>query len=99
MHPDAEIAPKERAVYRDLADGAGGVLLHLDTAAYHGVNEIGALIWEMLGDGTNFATLVERVRGELLEEPDTLEDDVAQFVEALRQRDLVEVRASDRSTP
>ena len=42
MDDAARIVPNPRAVYRKLADGAGGVVLHLDTAAYHGVNETGA---------------------------------------------------------
>ena len=34
-----------------LAEGEGGVLLHLDSGQYHGVNPVGLAIWELLEDG------------------------------------------------
>ena len=37
-----------RVEYRGMGEREGGVLLHLDTAAYHGLNEVGALIWRLL---------------------------------------------------
>ena len=35
---DQMIRPNPRSTFRELAEGSGGVLLHLDTAAYHGLN-------------------------------------------------------------
>ena len=60
--PDVLVRPNPRAVYRDLADGAGGVVLHLDTAVYHGVNAFGAHVWSSLGEGVTFADLMAGIR-------------------------------------
>jgi hypothetical protein len=90
--PDTRISRNERAVHRELASG-GGVLLHLDTAAYHGVNDIGALIWTLL-DGSTVAEVAEQLQGHLKEAPPSLVDDVEEFVEALASRDLVRLEPS-----
>ncbi len=83
------IQPNPRVTYRKLADGSGGVLLHLDTAAYHGLNETGVTIWGLIGDGVTFGQLIEGLRGTLDEVPDDLEDDVAGFISGLAERGLV----------
>jgi hypothetical protein len=92
IEPGTRVTRNERAVHRELASG-GGVLLHLDTAAYHGVNEIGALIWSLL-DGDPVADVARRLEKELRETPPSLVDDVQEFVEALAERDLVRVETS-----
>ena len=83
------VAPHPRVVFRPLDGQSGGVVLHLGSAAYHGVNAIGALILSEIEDGPTFGTLVERVRGELADAPPELESDVAEFLTALAARDLV----------
>ena len=75
-------------MFRELVDG-GGVLLNLDTAAYHGLNQIGTIIWSLLDGGTRFADLVGALRGRIEAAPSNLEEDVAEFLEGLAQRDLV----------
>jgi hypothetical protein len=87
IEPGTRVTRNERAVHRELASG-GGVLLHLDTAAYHGVNEIGALIWTLL-DGGTVVDVAKRLEKELRDSPPSLVDDVEEFVEALAKRDLV----------
>lgn len=77
-----------RATYRQLADGSA-VILHLDTTAYHTVNETGAAIWALLADGSTLGEVVEGLAAELEERPDSLEDDTMAFVEALAERGLV----------
>ena len=74
-------------MFREL-DGTG-VLLNLDTAGYHGLNRLGALIWTLLGSGMSFGQLVNEVRSRVQNEPPELQDDVAEFLDGLRQRDLV----------
>ena len=91
IEPDARVVPNPRAVFRKLAEGSGGVVLHLDTAAYHGVNEVGAHIWNLLGSGMRFGDLVAKVKEDVDGAPPTLEDEVAEFVEALHARELVSV--------
>jgi len=79
-----------RAVHRRLSGEEGAVILHLDTAAYHGLNQVGSLIWELIGDeGTVMGQLVAQLRAQLAEAPADLEDHVLEFLEALAERDIV----------
>jgi hypothetical protein len=86
---DQMIRPNPRSTFRELAEGTGGVLLHLDTAAYHGLNEIGVAIWSLIQPGITFGALVDALRSQITDAPAALDDDVATFVDDLRQRDLV----------
>jgi hypothetical protein len=85
---DARIRVNPRVEHRSLT-GGDAVLLHLDTAAYHGLNPIGELIWGSVGSGTTFGRLVATVRGRLDDAPAALEEDVAAFLSDLVERDLV----------
>jgi Coenzyme PQQ synthesis protein D (PqqD) len=91
---DTLIRPNPRVVHRELADEAGGVLLHLDTGAYHGLSATGALIWKLLGEGKTFGTLMAEFTAEVDDAPPEAESEVAQFLEELRERDLVIVGSS-----
>jgi Coenzyme PQQ synthesis protein D (PqqD) len=86
---DQMIRPNPRSTFRELAEGSGGVLLHLDTAAYHGLNEIGVAIWSLIQPGITFGALVDALRSQITDAPAALDADVATFLEDLRQRDLV----------
>jgi hypothetical protein len=86
---DQMIRPNPRSTFRELAEGSGGVLLHLDTAAYHGLNEIGVAIWSLIQPGITFGALVDALRSQITDAPAALGDDVATFLDDLRQRDLV----------
>jgi hypothetical protein len=86
---DQMIRPNPRSTFRELAEGSGGVLLHLDTAAYHGLNEIGVAIWSLIQPGITFGALVDALRSQIADAPAALDDDVATFLDDLRQRDLV----------
>jgi coenzyme PQQ synthesis protein D (PqqD) len=88
MDATTTIRRDPRATYRQLADGSA-VILHLDTTAYHTVNETGAAIWELLADGATLADVVEGLAARLDERPDGLEPDTVAFVEALAERGLV----------
>jgi hypothetical protein len=87
----AEIRRSDRAVHRELADNAGGVILHLDSSAYYSLNSVGLMIWELLADGPTLAQLVERLRAQIPDAPPELEDDVREFLDELRQRELVAI--------
>jgi hypothetical protein len=86
---DTMIRRNPKAVFREFEDGAG-VLLHLETTAYHGVNRVGALIWRLLDTEVTFGHLMEGLRDRLDGAPESLEEDVTQFIDELRERDLVE---------
>jgi hypothetical protein len=77
-----------RAEFRSLGDAEGGVVLHLDTAAYHGLNTVGALIWN-LADGRTFQEIVDEVKRQVDDAPPTLEQEIEDFIRALRERDLL----------
>ena len=94
IDPNTRVVPNPRAVYRKLAEGSGGVVLHLDTAAYHGVNETGALIWSTLGSGRQFGELLEALREEFVGAPASLDDEVAAFLTDLEERNLLAFEAS-----
>jgi hypothetical protein len=78
-------------VARDLAEGEGGVLLHLDSGQYHGVNPIGLAIWELIDDGCTVADVVDRLRDRVEDPPADLEGDVLRFVTRVHERDLLVV--------
>ena len=78
-----------RVESRSLGEGEGGVLLHLDTAAYHGLNEVGVLIWSLLEEPKAFDVLIQELRGELQELPEQFEEEINQFLGELAERDLI----------
>lgn len=86
------IRPNPRVEHRTLTGGEA-VLLHLDTAAYHGLNATADLIWEAVGGGSTFGDLVTAIRERLADAPQALEDDIAAFVAALAERDLLLLEA------
>lgn len=89
MEPSQRIRRSDRAVFRELTEDEGGVLLHLDSGAYHGLNAMGTLIWGLIGDGSSLLDLVEQVRAGLSDPPGELEADVTAFINDLVERDLL----------
>lgn len=87
--PTDVVRPNPRAVYRELAEGAGGVVLHLDTAAYHGVNAFGAFVWGLLADAPTFESLCARIRAEVQGLPSDVEGEVGGYLSDLHERTLV----------
>lgn len=83
----------DRAVCRKLADEQGAVVLHLDTAAYHGVNEFGALVWDRLAHEQTCGQLLAGLGRELDAPPSGWQDEVVAFLGALAERDLVTATA------
>jgi Coenzyme PQQ synthesis protein D (PqqD) len=77
------------ATYRTLATGRSGVLLHLESGEYHGLNEIGCRIWELIDGERTTDDIIEAIRAEVDDPPATLADDVTGFIDAMRERDLI----------
>lgn len=87
---DEVFAQNSRVAYRDLAEDEGGVLLHLDTGQYHGINSLGVLIWRLLDGAPRTApAIVAELAGRVEAPPDVLQRDVSRFLAELRERDLV----------
>jgi hypothetical protein len=78
-------------VFRALEDEQGGVLLHLESGEYHGLNDLGSLIWRLIENECTFAALVEGVRSQTEDAPQDVEQDVAGFLDDLNRRNLVEL--------
>jgi Coenzyme PQQ synthesis protein D (PqqD) len=77
-----------RVEYRSMEEG-GGVLLNLDTAAYHGLNQVGGLIWGLLEEPKSFDVLLPELRGQLQDVPARFEEEIRQFLSELAERDLI----------
>ncbi len=82
---------KPDVVFRAVQEGEGGVLLHLESGEYHGLNQLGCVIWGLMEGDRTFGDLVIDVRGQLEDPPAGVEQDVSTFLEGLRDRDLVEL--------
>jgi hypothetical protein len=88
MEPSTTVTRSPRAAYRQLTDGSA-VILHLDTAAYHSVNETGAAIWEVLEHASTVGAVIDELGSRLDQTPPSLPDDVSEFLGALAERGLV----------
>jgi hypothetical protein len=87
---DSVLIPDGDVVFRRLEPGSGGVLLTLSSGDYFGVNDTGALVWELLGvGGRRLADLFPAVRAQLHDPPDDLEDDIRGFLRSMLERGLV----------
>ena len=81
-----------RVRFRRLSGEGGGVLLNLDTAAYHGLNETGTLIWECVGEGRSIDDLTRDVASRFDDAPPTIDEELEGFVRDLVERDLLRFR-------
>jgi hypothetical protein len=81
-------------VFQRLAGEEGAVLLHLDTGVYHGLNPVGARIWEYLDSPRTEPELAELVSGDFEESEDSLFADVRAFLHSLEERGLVQRNGS-----
>jgi hypothetical protein len=75
-----------RVEFRSLGEGEGGVLLHLNTSPYHGLNEVGCLIWKLLDDEPTFTGLLTDLGARLEQLPPTFAVEISEFLDELAQR-------------
>jgi Coenzyme PQQ synthesis protein D (PqqD) len=76
-----------QVAYREL-HSEGGVLLHLESGQYHGVNRTGLEIWELLDGERTVEEVIAELRSRLDKPPPTLERDVTEFLGGLSERRL-----------
>ena len=84
------LVPNPKVVFRPLAgDDAAGVLLHLESGAYHGLNATGLAVWESLDGSRSGAEIARELRARFEDAPADLEGIVDGFLSSLSRRDLV----------
>lgn len=78
-------------VFRSLEEQQGGVLLHLESGEYHGLNDLGSLIWRLIENESTFGQVVAGVRAQTEDAPAEAEQEVSDFLNDLNSRNLVEL--------
>jgi len=90
MDRDTIVKRNPRVVARQLDEPQGGVLLHLETGAYHGLNPVGFVIWDLIDGERTVGELVDGARVRIDHAPPEVEQDVIRFLESALARDLVQ---------
>jgi hypothetical protein len=78
-------------VFRSLEEEQGGVLLHLESGEYHGLNDLGSLIWRLIENESSFADVVAGVRAQTEDAPEGVDQDVSDVLDDLNRRNLVQL--------
>jgi hypothetical protein len=89
MNTEHRIERNPRVVARELGEGSGGVLLHLDSGSYHGLSGVGWDIWGWIDGRRTARDMAAQCRARYADAPADIEEVVAAFVAGLRERDLV----------
>lgn len=85
------VRPAAGVVFRRLSPGQGGVLLHLETGAYHGINETGVALWELMGESAGLESVVDAFLRLLADPPTGAASEARGFFADLAARGLVEI--------
>lgn len=78
----------EKVVHQPLASDEV-VLLHLESGAYHELNPVGALIWDLIDGERTVPQIVEEVRRRVDQPPEDVDSEVESFLGDLHRRDLI----------
>lgn len=65
------------------------LMMSVENGVYHGLNSVGARIWELLEQPTTEAAVIERLLAEFEVEPEICTAQVAAFLTGLRERGLL----------
>jgi hypothetical protein len=86
------------AVFTPLPDGTG-VLLNIDTLVYYKLNRTGASVWQRLEEGTavTLETLVLKTCERFEVDQQTARQTVSEFVDSLRESNMVRLLESETS--
>lgn len=78
---------------RQVSTGVEGdaVILNFDEGVYYGLDQVGARVWELIGDPITFAELRDRLVSEYEVEPNRCEQDLQALLSDLVSAGLVEV--------
>ena len=91
VEPHAVVRRNPLVVSQRIAGEKAAVLLHLDTSAYHSLNEVGALIWDLMEQPMAVERLTDLLAARFSDAPPWLEADLREFLQQLADRTLVEV--------
>ena len=87
MNPEAVIRKAAGPV--ETTVGSEIVLMELAAGACYGLGDTGSDVWRQLAQPIRFATLVENLRAQYEAPAGVLEQDVAELLEDLRNRNLI----------
>jgi len=82
----------------ELGGTEGGVLLHLKSGQYHGIDTVGWAIWSLLDGSRSVGDVTGELRRRFPDAPDQLADDVRSFLQDLLERDLVQIHDATAET-
>jgi Coenzyme PQQ synthesis protein D (PqqD) len=86
---DAAIRIRKDVVFRDLEGEL--ILLNLATGVYFGLDPVGTRIWALIDNGRTADEIVGVITAEYEVDADACRADLARFLAALRDNDLVEL--------
>ena len=66
------------------------IVADMRSGRYLGLDDVGARVWDLIGEGATYEYIVERLSGEYDAPGDVLERDVQRLLQDLLQRRLVE---------
>jgi hypothetical protein len=90
MWEENRIRKSPHVVARVLGQDGGGVLLHVESGSYHGLNAVGWQIWDLIDGERSSGQILLELGARLDNAPPSLEEDVRKFLDGLRERDLIE---------
>jgi hypothetical protein len=89
MDSTTVVTKNPQAAFRSLAAGQGAVVLMLDSGQYHGLNEVGTAIWDLIDGRRTVSGIAQGLRAQLDDPPADLDVAVQQFLDDLNARQLV----------
>lgn len=78
-----------RVISERLVGEQGTVLLHLDSGASYRLNEVGALIWDLIAEPLRVGALRDRLAAAVVDSAESLEADLSEFLHGLTHRGLI----------
>jgi hypothetical protein len=86
---DCAVSISDDVIFRELHGEL--VLLNLASGVYFGLNEVGARMWQLMGENRSLRRVFELLQDEYDVAPDALESDLRGLVEELSAQGLVRV--------
>ena len=86
---DSKVVAKQNLAACDLAGEA--VILNMGTGLYHGLNDVGSRVWELVQSPARVAELRDALLAQYDVDAQTCLTDLLSVLEAMRTADLIEV--------